>query len=277
MDALERLVHDTLADASRSAPAPIGMPEHRDRARTRSRFTALGVAAAVLAIALAATTAGLLGRGSSPSAPAPVLVGFGKVAIPLPSGWGLNDQDRCGTPKGDTIVVVPWQGNTDLCLTAQPPGAMVILIDHLSGALASRWAATATEHFRLLDGTPALRGQTTAEGAVPGAGLLTGRRFVRVVVVPSLDVVAVGISPTPGALDDAMTRLSPMPPGTVAVQLVRGQPWAEAAERLERLGLTPQQQTGIFGNSPPGWVFSTTPSAGVVVRKGSTIVVHVSR
>lgn len=282
MKPLEQALRETLTDASRSAPQPSDVFLGESR---RPRAPVLAVAAAVLAVIGLATAGTVVAQwakpdGATPAAqqvPAPPkhttpharathsseqnLVGFGKVTLPLPEGWTLNDV-ICGDPQSDTVVVEP----SDAMLACMPPLVEVvssIVLDDLTSATGERWKSTATENYVLADGTPALRGRAT-----DGRGLA-----ITVVVVPTYSAIAVGSSPMPQQLDEALSRITQLPNDEAAVPQLVGESWEAAAQQLRDLGLEPVRRDVPSSNK--GEVVGSSPTAGRVEAQGSTVTVEI--
>lgn len=189
------------------------------------------------------------------------LVGFEMVALPLPEGWTLNDL-ACGDPQSDTVVVQP----PDATLACMPPlveGISSIVLDDLTSATAKRWKHTATETYVLADGTSALRGRTTDERGLA----------ITVVVVPAYSAIAVGFSPLPQRLDEALSQITQLSKGEAAVPQLVGKSWDAAAQQLKDLGLAPVRRDVPSSNR--GEVVGSSPTAGRVEEQGSTVIVDV--
>ena len=65
-------------------------------------------------------------------------------------------------------------------------------------------------------------------------------------------------------------------PTSLPVPPVVGQPGASAIAALDRAGFKPQRQEEPSETTPPGRVIGTSPPAGALVDKGSTVIVIVA-
>lgn len=267
MNFIESLVRDTLADAARQAPEQAAPPSLGQRDSGRRLLPILAGASAIAVIAVITTSMAFLSLpdnpGVSPAANSSAgagtvdLVGFDSVSLPIPDGWTFNDF-YCGKPQSDTVGVQP-SSIYAMCQGPEVEGVNSIILDDLESESAVRWRSTATEPLTLLDGTQALYGSATDEVG----------QFITAVVVPDLDAIAVGISPSPGQLDGVLSQLTAMPLGKVAIPPLQGTSWSAAVTALEGLGLVVQRRD-VEGVKQ---VLFLDPRPGVVVSSGSTVTV----
>jgi len=192
------------------------------------------------------------------------MVGFADVAMPLPEGWTIGDY-RCGNPQSNTVAIQP-SGDVPSCV-APSPEVSTIELDDLDGYLESMYGSTVTQAWTLDDGTPARIGYPRAEQ--PGY-------HVTVVVVPRLEVIAVGTSPEPGMLLDPLGAIQTRPDGLVSVPQLTGRTVADARGHLDEIGL--HLLTRPDGSPSGGTVVTMIdPPPGALVPAGTAVEVGVQQ
>ena len=133
--------------------------------------------------------------------------------------------------------------------------------------------------------TPSVTGSATVEGsptvegsaAAQGSATVTGTPDTP---TPSADTPAASAgTPAPLPTPPPTATVPPAAEGLVAAPSVVGLTEAQAQDAIRRAGLTPtfpNYQTQ-FTNQPPGHVLSQTPSAGTLVKPGTTVYIAVRR
>lgn len=221
MDDTERLLTQTLRKAADDAPRSTGMAFPRQASRRRahwksSTFAAVGIALIVVSVVLmsgwvrppsntlnqAVLPSDPGSAGSSSGTPRPIgrVVVLGQAALPVPTGWSVNDLSCMAQPRSDTVAVILPGAAFPACGTGRAANVSDIKLWRLDDPVQADARDRARTKTALLDGTPAFIGHEQSD---PPPGYVT-----TIVVVPELDVVAIGMSPNDEPLDDYMLRIT---------------------------------------------------------------------
>jgi len=199
------------------------------------------------------------------------LVGFDDVAMPLPSGWSIDDY-RCAQPQSNTVAIPPL-GPYETCASGRAPGVSDIQLDELGSPLGRTWSDVATDEVTLADDTSALIG-TAADRTLVGTAEVPAPGYTTtVLVIQQLDAILVGSSRNPDRIEDLLLATVQMPDGAAAVPDLRGVPRAEAMADLDDVGLL--AEVTRVPSLAKGVVVDITPQAGLVMPAGTAIRVGV--
>lgn len=230
----EEVLRETLHAAAAHAPTQLVRPPSTAAPRARSRVGfAVAVSTAVTLVAASVVAQAVFdtdevdGSSVDPASTdtAARLVGMGRAAIEVPDGWQVN-HTWCGVPQSNTIIIDP--NGSLACQVPRPVGVADIVVDDLNSPTAATWRSVASEPTEVM-GEDALTG--TANSPLPGY-------VATVLVVPDLDVIAVGTAPSGESIKEELTAISRIPDTQAVVPMVIGETWLRATERLESLGFT---------------------------------------
>lgn len=93
---------------------------------------------------------------------------------------------------------------------------------------------------------------------------------------PTTPATTVPTTTTTTATTPTTTTTSPTP-GPIQVPPLTGETYEDAARALTELGLVPEREDVASDAVPPGHVVGTSPTAGIRVSPGDTIIVFVAR
>ncbi|HEU0289004.1 MAG TPA: PASTA domain-containing protein [Nocardioidaceae bacterium] len=226
MDKPRQRIGEPLRGAAEGTPSPTGVPGSPPPTPRGRNLVPLLVAVTVIALFAAGVALYRHVQDETDNAPdrdaLPVvgqtLVGFDDVAMPLPTGWSIDDY-RCGQPQSNTVAIPPL-GPYEACASGRAPGVSDIQLDELGSPLGRTWSDVATDEVTLAyedlllatvqmpDGAaavPDLRGVPRGEAM---ADLADVGLLAEVTRVPSLAKgVVVDITPQAGLVMPAGTAI----------------------------------------------------------------------
>jgi PASTA domain-containing protein len=266
MDETEIKLKEALLLAAERAPSETGMSlPVRDGSNIRRWLVPLTTITAVIAVLVVVAISQLASPHASDTS-RPVSqdgdewVAFSGAQIELPTGWSVNDLTCSGEPRSNTIGT-RYSDALLSCAAGRSPDVSDIQLWDIDNLLVQGARDHAPERILLNDGTVAWIGHHPSHDP---EGYTT-----TTLVVPSLNLVAIGECPDSMSLDAELRTITKLPEGAMAMPFVLGQNPDVAANHLRRLGL----RVNVSGDTSrvAARVTQSVPQAGISVARGSSV------